>query len=44
MGRNGERRRLNAVRWGREEQGVLEVNTGFAGVEGGGRENERVPN
>ena len=26
MGRNGERRRLNVVRWGREEWGVLDMN------------------
>ena len=31
MGRNGERRRLNVVRWGREEWGVLAMNPGFAG-------------
>ena len=30
MGRNGERRRLNVVRWGREEWGVLDMNPGFA--------------
>ena len=31
MGRNGERRRLNVVRWGREERGVLDMNPDFAG-------------
>ena len=31
MGRNGERRRLNVVRWGREEWRVLDMNLGFAG-------------
>ena len=31
MGRNGERRRLNVVRWGREEWGVLDMDPGFAG-------------
>ena len=31
MGRNGERRRLNVVRLEREEQGVLDMNSGFAG-------------
>ena len=40
MGRNGERRRLNVVRLGRKEWGVLDMNPGFAGKRGGW--NERV--
>ena len=34
MGRNGEIRGLNVVRWGREEWGVLDMNPDFAGKRG----------